>query len=448
MTNNIEPTSKTNGRLLLLAGKLGYQTRSFAEATGRAGAEILLGTDRCHQLEDPWADGALSLHFEDPDWAARSILEAVKDRPIHGILALGDRTAETAAKVAAAISLPYNSPESVRTCRSKLQQREVFQAAKIPVPDFFPIALDEPVDRVLRHMEYPAVVKPLSLAASQGVIRVNNADEFIAAITRDRTLLESPELKVTREPELNRLLVERYIPGGEVAVEALLTHGRLRVLAIFDKPDPLEGPYFEETIYVTPSRLLVRVQRKIDETLQEAVKALGLTEGPIHAEFRIHQETREPWILEVAPRPIGGLCADALRFGEDRISLEELLVRHALRIPGSDLAREKQAAGVMMIPVPASGVLEAVDDVEKARQVPGIESVEITARLHDSIRAWPEGSSYLGFIFSRAETPAKAERALRRAHVLLRIRIGQSLPVEHPATRKLPRSPSRKASQS
>jgi biotin carboxylase len=199
---------------------------------------------------------------------------------------------------------------------------------------------------------------------------------------------------------------------------------------------------------VTPSRLPVRIQRKIEETLTEALKALGLTEGPIHAEFRIHEETREPWILEVAPRPIGGLCANALRFGEERISLEELLVRHALRLPGSELTREKQAAGVMMIPVPTSGVLEAVDDVEKARQVPGIESVEITARLHDPIKAWPEGSSYLGFIFSRAETPAKAEKALRRAHVLLRIRIGQSLPVEHPATRKLPRPPSRTVSQS
>jgi biotin carboxylase len=446
--SKVELTSKSNCRLLLLAGKLGYQTRSFADAARRAGAEILLGTDRCHQLEDPWADRALPLQFEGPDWAAQLILEATKVHPIHGILALGDRTAETAAKVAAAISLPYNSPESVRICRSKLRQREVFHAAKIPVPDFFAVALDEPVDRVSRHMEYPAVVKPLSLSASQGVIRVNSADEFIAAIARDRTLLESPELKVTREPELHRLLVERYIPGGEVAVEGLITHGKLRVLAIFDKPDPLEGPYFEETIYVTPSRLPVRVQRKIEETLAEAVKALDLTEGPIHAEFRIHQETREPWILEVAPRPIGGLCAKALRFGEEHISLEELLLRHALGIPGSDLAREKQAAGVMMIPVPASGVLEAVDDVEKARQVPGIESVEITARLHDSIRAWPEGSSYLGFIFSRAETPAKAERALRRAHVLLRIKIGPSLPVEHPATRKLPGPPSRTASQS
>ena len=441
-----EAESPQKSRLLLLAGKLGYQTRNFLDAAKRVGAEVVLGTDRCHQLEDPWADGALALHFEDPAWAARTILDATRDRPVQGILALGDRPTETAALVAESLGLGYNSAESVRNCRSKLRQRELFSAAKIPVPDFFPVALDEPFDGALRHLEYPAVVKPLSLAASQGVIRVNNADEFVAAIARDRALLESPELQVSREPGLSRLLIERYIPGGEVAVEALLTRGKLRILAIFDKPDPLEGPFFEETIYVTPSRLLVRVQKKVEDTLKAAVAALGLAEGPVHAEFRIHETTREPWILEVAPRPIGGLCAGALRFGDQRTSLEELLVRHALQLPGSDLVREHQAAGVMMIPVPANGILESVEDTDRARRIPGIESIEITARVHDAIKAWPEGSSYLGFIFSRAETPAKAEKALRRAHVLLRVKISQTLPVEHPASRKLPHAP-RAASQ-
>ena len=439
------PASKSSPemRLLLLAGKLSYQTRGFADAARRIGAEIVLGTDRCHQLEDPWADGALALHFEDPKWAAQSILESPKNRNIAGILALGDRPIESAALVAESLGIPYNSVESVRNCRSKFRQRELMHAAKIPVPDFFAVDLAEPLDRVLNHVEYPCVIKPLSLSASQGVIRANNEQEFIAAIKRDRALLESPELTVSHEPGLDRVLIERYIPGGEVAVEALLTEGKLRILAFFDKPDPLEGPYFEETIYVTPSRLPVRVQRAVEQTLREAITALGLTEGPLHAEFRIQDKTREPWILEVAPRPIGGLCSRALRFDPELISLEELLIRHALRLPSQDLPREGHAAGVMMIPVPASGVLESVDGLEKARKVPAVESVEITARVHDAIKTWPEGSSYLGFIFSRADTPAKAERALRRAHVLLRFKISQTLPVEHAATGKLPSTPRR-----
>jgi hypothetical protein len=283
------------------------------------------------------------------------------------------------------------------------------------------------------------VVKPLALAASQGVMRANNREEFTGAVRRIRALLESPEIRVTREGALDRYLVEDYIPGGEVAVEGLLSGGELRVLAIFDKPDPLEGPFFEETIYVTPSRLPESVQRAIEACAQEAIRALGLVTGPVHAEFRINE--RGPWLLEVAPRPIGGLCSRALQFGDrsEKMTLEELILRYALGLPGSGLAREKAAAGVMMIPVPRGGVLERVEGMSDAENVAGIESVEITARLHDYIAAWPEGSSYLGFIFSRAETTEQAEAALRKAHAKLNFVLTARLPVEHPVTGRVQR---------
>jgi hypothetical protein len=241
---------------------------------------------------------------------------------------------------------------------------------------------------------------------------------------------------VTHEADLDRLLVERYIPGAEVAVEGLLTRGRLRVVAIFDKPDPLEGPYFEETIYVTPSRMPEEMQERIADCAAATVRALGLEQGPVHAEFRVNEQG--PRVLEAAPRPIGGLCSRALRFGPERILLEELLVRHALGMDGSDLDREDDASGVMMIPVPSSGVLEGVEGEEPARTTPGIEDVQITARLHDFIAAWPEGSSYLGFIFARGSSPAEVESSLRLAHSHLRFEIVQRLPVEHPVTRRLP----------
>jgi biotin carboxylase len=276
------------------------------------------------------------------------------------------------------------------------------------------------------------VLKPLRLAASQGVIRANNAEEFQATVARIKQLLESPDVRVTREPELDRLLVERYIPGGEVAVEGLLTHGRLRILGIFDKPDPLEGPYFEETLYVTPSRLPDEMYDRVLECAERTVKALGLTHGPVHAEFRINDEG--PWVLEAAPRPIGGLCSRALRFGPQRMLLEELLVRHALGMQGTDIAREEAASGVMMIPVPKSGVLEKVEGEERARATPGIEDLWITARLHDAISAWPEGSSYLGFLFAHGKTAADVESGLRLAHAQLKFEITERLPVQHPVT--------------
>ncbi|MGH9680943.1 MAG: ATP-grasp domain-containing protein, partial [Candidatus Acidiferrales bacterium] len=269
-----------------------------------------------------------------------------------------------------------------------------------------------------------------------GVIRANTPEEFQAAVARIKAIVESPEIQSTREPELDRLLVERYVPGSEVAVEGLLTRGRLRFLAIFDKPDPLEGPYFEETIYVTPSRQPGEMQDRIADCAERTVKALGLTHGPVHAEFRVNESG--PVVLEAVPRPIGGLCSQALHFGPQRALLEEILVRHALGMPGSDLDREDDASGVMMIPVPKTGVLQRVEGEDEARATPGIEDVQITARLHDSIAAWPEGSSYLGFIFARGNSPAEVEAALRRAHGVLKFEIAEQLPVEHPVTGTLP----------
>jgi predicted ATP-grasp superfamily ATP-dependent carboligase len=426
--------------LLLLASKLGYQTRSFAEAARRLGVGVIIGSDRCHQLEDPWADDAVPLHFEEPRNAAASLAEAVQARlhenpdqkKIGAILALGDSQTATAAHAARLLQLTYNSPESVENCRSKLRQREVLQKAGLPVPDFFSFALTQPLDSVLRRVIFPCVVKPLRLAASQGVIRANNPAEFVTAVERIARLLASPELQVTREADLDRLLVERYIPGTEVALEGLLEAGQLHVLALFDKPDPLEGPYFEESIYVTPSRLPSGVREQISRCAAQSVRALGLSEGPVHAEFRLNDHG--PWVLEIAPRPIGGLCSRVLRFGPQRIFLEELLIRKALALPGADLGREPDASGVMMIPVPRSGVLEKVEGSEEALAIPGVGEIQITARLHDVIAAWPEGSSYLGFIFARGKTPDFVEAALREAHGVLRFTIAPRLRVAHPVS--------------
>ena len=422
--------------LLLLASKLGYQTRSFAEAARRLGACVIIGSDRCHQLEDPWADGAVPLHFEEPQRAARSLVAALESRSpeqkIVAILALGDGQTVTAAYAARLLHLNYNSPEAVENCRSKLRQREVLQRAHLRIPEFFSFTLWEPLDSVLRSVVFPCVVKPLRLSASQGVIRANNASEFATAVERIARLLASPELQVTREGDLDRLLVERYIPGAEFALEGLLEQGRLRILALFDKPDPLEGPYFEESIYVTPSRLPAHLQDEIFSCAAESVRALGLTEGPLHAEFRLNEQG--PWVLEVAPRPIGGLCSRVLRFGPQKIFLEELLIRHALGLRGADLARESDAAGVMMIPVPRSGILQNVIGSEQARAVAGVCELRITARLHDLIAASPEGSSYLGFIFAGGATPDFVEAALRQAHAALRFEITPRLPVAHPVS--------------
>ncbi len=427
-------------RLLLFATKLGYQTRSFNAEAQKLEVEIAFVTDRCGRMDDPWNDRAIPAHFDSPEKAAQKILEAQRDLRVDGVLALGDRPAPTAAYVARGLGILHNHPASVEACRNKLRSREVFREAGIPVPWFRGVALHPVPEPVLLGIQYPCVLKPLSLSASQGVVRANNREEFIAGAARLKRLLDSPEIRATRERHLDQMLVEGYLPGREVAVEALLTEGSLRILAIFDKPDPLEGPYFEETIYVTPSRLPDSQQRSIESSLRSAVQALGLTHGPVHAEFRLNEQGI--WPIEVAPRPIGGLCARALRFplagAPEPIGLEELLLRHALGLPGADALRESAASGVMMIPVPQSGILEKVAGEELAREVPGITGLEITARLHDYIAAWPEGSSYLGFLFARSNSPAQVESALRKAHAQLKFTLTPRLPVEHPFSRTVP----------
>lgn len=428
-------SAKSQKRLLLLAGKLGYQTRGFAEAAEKLGVEVLFATDRCHQLDDPWGDRALALYFEKPREAADQIVRQLAGHPPEAVLALGDRPTAAAAYAAQAFGIRGNPPEAVEVSRNKLRQREALAKAGVRVPQFLSFKTADDPAAIATRVHFPCVVKPTVLAASQGVIRANNAAEFGAAVRRVRAVLDSPEIQAQREPGLDRLLVETYIPGKEVALEGLLEGGSLRTLAIFDKPDPLEGPFFEETIYVTPSRLPVATQQAVAECARQSIAALGLITGPIHAEFRVNDDG--PWVLEIAPRPIGGLCSRALRFGLQKISLEELLIRHALDLGGSDLQREDDASGVMMIPVPRSGIFEGVDGLDDAERVGGVTEIRITARLHDYVAAWPDGSSYLGFIFARATTPDAAEAALRTAHGKLHFKFAPRLPVEHPATRKV-----------
>jgi ATP-grasp domain/L-amino acid ligase C-terminal domain 2 len=437
-------------RLLLFTNKLGYQTRSFEEAAQKNETELIYVTDRCHQLEDPWGDRAIAVHFESAQSAATNVVKALNGKSVDGILALGDAPSVAAAYTARELGISYNHPAAVEACRSKLRMREVFQQSGLNTPWFRVINLDPVPEPALLGISYPCVLKPLSLSASRGVIRANNRDEFVSAAQRIRELLESPEIRATREAHLDQILVEGYIPGREVAVEGLLTDGVLKVLAIFDKPDPLEGPYFEETIYVTPSNLTESQQLAIQKCAQESARAIGLTRGPVHAEFRIRREgaaNEEVWPLEIAARPIGGLCARALRFVENEnpiienknaqeqpsIGLEELLLLHSLDLPVSTWTRERMASGVMMIPVPSSGMLESVQGEEAARETPGITEILITARLHDYIEAWPEGASYLGFLFAAAETPGEVEQTLRAAHAKLRFTMTPRLPVQHPA---------------
>jgi biotin carboxylase len=416
-------------RVLLLATTTGYQIRSFGEAASALGVRLLLASDRCDQLEDPWWDGALPVRFHDEDSSLDAIVGEWKDDPPDGVLAVGDRPVVLAARAAAAFRLPGHPPEAAAASRNKLDAHVAFREAGLLVPSFRSVSVESDAAALGGQISYPCVVKPLALSASRGVIRVNDRAELGAAFERVGTLLRSPDVRAERDTAHERLLIEDFVPGREFAIEGVLTKGKLQLLAIFDKPDPLDGPFFEETIYVTPSREPLSVQRRMLDTVAAASRALGLHHGPVHAECRVNQ--RGVYVLEVAARPIGGLCSRALRFctGQSIVSLEEVLLRHALGEDITPFEREPAASGVLMLPIPRRGVYRGVEGVDAARAIPGIDDIRITAKTDSLIVPLPEGRSYLGFVFAHGVDAAHVEEALRAAHARLDFTIDRDLTV-------------------
>ncbi|HEX6384149.1 MAG TPA: ATP-grasp domain-containing protein [Anaerolineae bacterium] len=415
-------------RVMLLLTAHTYRGEPFSEAARRLGIEIVQAIDMPRQLADYW-DAPLGMDFNEPDAAVQAIVEFAAERPLAAILAVDDSGALLAARASTVLGLPHNSVAAAEAARDKYRMRQLLAQAGVASPPFRRFTAGQDVAdigaQVVEYVGYPCVVKPLTLSGSRGVIRADDEAQLAAAVTRLTRLLDS----LIAPAKAKTFLVERFIPGFEVALEGLMDDGRLRLLALFDKPEPLDGPFFEETIYVTPSRLPSETQAAIVETAAQAASALGLRTGPIHAELRVNQDG--PWIVEIAGRSIGGLCSRTLRFdaGDLGMSLEELILRQACGLPIDSLDREKHASGVMMIPIPAAGLLRQVEGMAEAEAVPGVEEVTITARLNYRLVPLPEGDSYLGFIFARAKTADAVEAALRQAFGHLHFKIDEEIPL-------------------
>jgi biotin carboxylase len=418
-------------RVLILSTTTGYQLRSFGDAAQRLGVELVFATDACHQLDDPWQDRAIPVRFHEEAESLDTIVDAARRRPVDGIVAVGDRPVVLAARAAHALGLPGHPPDAAAASANKKIARERFRAAGLLVPWFFELSAAAPIETALAHARYPAVVKPLGLSGSRGVIRADSAADLAAAVARVRQLLQRPDVRALRSGGEDTLLLEGFVPGREYAIEGVLTHGAFQALAIFDKPDPLDGPFFEETIYVTPPALDGHGQAQVVDAVQKASAALGLRHSPIHAECRVNADG--VFMLEVAARPIGGLCSRVLRFdrpgGTGLASLEEVLLRQALGQDVTGYAREVNASAVMMIPIPVRGILKRVEGEEEASQVAGVDDVRITAKRDQMLEPLPEAGSYLGFIFARGRHAADAEGAVREAHRRLRFEIAPRIEV-------------------
>jgi biotin carboxylase len=419
-----------------------YRARAFLRAARALQAEVVVGSERKQALARQRPGTTLALRFAEPAVAVQQIIDAAHVRPFDAIVGVDDDTTLVAALAAQALGLPGNHPDAVRATRDKALMRRMLAAAGAPSPDYLVLPLDRDNGAAALRQRYPCVIKPLALSASRGVIRADDPAGFVAAVARIQAILASSD-ELSAE-ERSAVLVEEFLPGVEVALEGMLIRGRLKTLTIFDKPDPLDGPYFEETIYVTPSRLPAATQAAIERATADGAAALGLREGPLHAELRVNDHG--VWIVEIAARSIGGLCSSALEFSGGR-SLEELILLHAT---GADVAmfeRVEQPSGVMMLPIRRAGVLHEVEGQNEARAVPGIVDLEISVPRGERLEPLPEGGRYLGFLFARGTTPAAVEDALRAAHARLRVRYADELADSAPvSTEPLPISGSRTGS--
>lgn len=409
-------------RVLLVLPTATYRAADFLSAAAALRVEVVVASDQPQAMSEVMGGRALHVDLDRPEATAAAIVTLAGRLPLDAVVGVDDQGVLPAALAAEHLGLPHNPPAAAALTRDKAAMRAVLARAGVAQPAYAVVEPDDDGAEMARRLGLPVVVKPTGLAASQGVIRADDADATARAVARVRAIVEA-QGRSTPEP----VLLERYVPGEEVAVEGLLADGALSVLAVFDKPDPLEGPYFEETIYVTPSRHPPEITASVARVTAAACAALGLVEGPIHAELRLppgQRGTPAPGavLLEVAARSIGGLCSRTLSFGTG-LSLEQVILANALRLPLADLTPQSDAAGVMMLPIPASGVLRAVQGQEEARAVPGVVGLELSVALGRGVQALPEGNRYLGFLLAKGPTPDDVEASLRAAHAKLEVTI-------------------------
>ena len=409
-------------RVLLLLPTRTYRATDFLTAARQLGVEVVVASDHPQTLSELSPLKSLSLDFRSPEPATQEIASFAKTYPIDAVVGVDDDTTILATMAARELSLPHNTIESAYATRDKHHLRKILVKAGLRAPWFKLLSANENPEMIASQIDYPCVLKPLSLSASRGVIRANDPVQFVDAFRRVVAVIQSSSEEDEHHGDAEKLLVEGFIPGTEVALEGIVVRGELKVLTIFDKPDPLDGPFFEETLYITPSRLPAHVQQEITSCTRDAAKAMGLREGPVHAELRVKDDCA--WMLEMAPRSIGGLCARTLRFGTG-MSLEELIIRHAIGQDVSSFEREESATGVMMIPIPHAGILREVSGQQQAEAVEGVEEVTISIPIGQEVVPLPEGKRYLGFIFARSDTPNHVETALRTAHHRLEFDIEQ-----------------------
>ena len=397
-------------RVLLLVPARTYRAADFLLAAGRMELDVVVASDGALPL-----GGRPVIPVRPADLEASTRRVLARAGPVNAVVAADTPMLALAATVAARMGLPHNPVDAVLAATGKAAQRQRWAAAGLPQPSFRIVPAGDSVRPAAEAVGFPCVVKAVSLSASQGVLRADHPAAAVEAARRIRKVLDEAE-RPAEEP----LLIEEYLPGPELSIDGVLAAGDLTVTAVFDKPATPDGPTFEETLLVRPSRLPSGTLAAAVRTAADAARSLGLSTGPIHAELRVAD--RGPVMLELAPRSIGGLCSRALRF-PGGASLEEIVLANALGRAIPAATGSPRPCGVFMLPVPRAGILRAVEGRAAALAVPGITGLTITIPPGQRVRPLPDGDRYLGFVFAEGATRPEVEHALTAASQRLRVLI-------------------------
>jgi hypothetical protein len=382
-------------KVLLVIPEKSYKSNDFVVAAKRLKIPFSIITDS-QQVSERLSDNIIVYNFQKD--ISLEILEKLKN--ITHILPVDHSSLEFAAKLRDLLSATGNSYVSVMNAMDKYKSRTIFNdVTEVKIKNAY---INDPKDLITFMSKINiGVLKPTRGTASNKVIKVTQQN-------MDQLLIQN----IIKDCDENELIIEEFIEGDEYAFEGILIDSKLSKFVVFEKPLAFVEPYFEESIYITPSNLSNEIIESVHKRLQKACQKLGLTNGPIHAEFKI--SNNEVFLIEINPRMIGGLCSRCLSFGLFKQSLEELILLSFSTGKFKKVELLSNYVGVLMLPVPKSGKFISINHNE-IMKIENVSSVDITVSKNTLLQMPPNGERYLGFVFSQGENKSVVMRALESA---------------------------------
>ena len=382
-------------KLLLVIPENSYKSNDFVTSAEKLDLDFLVITDS-QQVSGQFSDTVIIHSFDEE--LENDVKEKLQD--VTHILPVDHSALKFSAYLVDLLKAKGNNTKSINTAMNKFESRKIFNSiSEIKIQNAIVKKIED--IEIFINENGTSVLKPIYGTASKSVIKVESFQENKAEVE-----------KLMQDCSDQDLIIEEFVDGSEYALEGNLINSELNKIVIFDKPINYKEPYFEESIYIAPTEIPDKTQKEIVNLIGKACKKLGLENGPVHVEFKIHN--KEIFIIEINPRMIGGLCSRCLSFGLFKTSLEEIALHAFLNNELKSIDLLSNFVGVLMIPTPISGKFISINKNE-LESIPNVSGVEITVSENSNLLEPPFGDKYLGFVFSQGDSKEKVMESLTLA---------------------------------